>query len=187
MAGFRSADAKARSDGLIGIALGSPPTEFQSAFNVLANGAQSVDGAARQIRPLSKDDLEQQVSRLVQQGLSSGAIAQRLAATSGSGGLKQLNKRLLMRRGQSTSTSKKLPKCYHVEECRNGTRAAELCRLLWIVQRHVEAINERARRIPGIMVNSSGAPPIIGGGALDLEFNTIRTPNVDYLAGRVCT
>lgn len=186
MAGFRSADTQARSDGLTDLALGSPPSNYQSAFNVLANGAGAVDGAAAQLRISSDDDIEDEVTRLARQGLRSEAITQRLAANSGAGRFKQVNGRLTEAAKTVDERFTELSKCYHIGECRNGERAPELCRHLRAIQRNVKAINGHAKQGRGVMLNSSGGPPIIGGGALDIEFDLIQTPNVDFLASTVC-
>ena len=61
-----------------------------------------------------------------------------------------------------------------------------MCNTVQDIGSKIDAINTAARHIPGLNFNGSGAAPMLGGGALDIEFEMISAGNVAYLSKDVC-
>jgi hypothetical protein len=176
-----------RSDELIRQILGSPPTAAMSAANMLANGETMIKEAATEIKPpLSNAQLSDLVDRWAMQHVPADEINRRLAEYSGAGRLKQANNALARAAGTLNAQYKDLADCFWTIQCRPGDEFERMCTAVKTIRSRIAAINQAAQNIPGLNSNASGGPPLLGGGSMDIDFNMIVAPNVDYLATEIC-
>ena len=176
-----------RSDELVRQILGSPPSAAMSATNMLANGETMIGEAAAEIKPpLSNSQLSDLVDRWAQQRVPADEINRRLAEYSGAGRLKQANNALTRAASTLDAQYKDLADCFRTIQCRAGDEFERMCTAVKTIRSRVAAINQAAQNIPGLNFNASGGPPLLGGGSMDIDFNMIVAPNIDYLATEVC-
>jgi hypothetical protein len=162
---YRIYEQKARADGYINEVLDAPSSEYQSAVDALANGAQMIAEARSEIRPpLSSAELQDVVDRLVQQHLNPDQINQRLQGISGTARLRRANAALAQAAARVDQKYEKLAACFRSVECRPGAEFDGTCAAVRSIRRSIDVINTAARRIPGVNLSASGAPPMFGGG-----------------------
>jgi hypothetical protein len=184
---WRVYEQSERSDGLIREILGSPPSAAMSAANVLANGETMIKEAAAGIKPpLSNAELSDLVDRWAQQHVTSDEINRRLAEYSGAGRLKQANNSLARAASTLDARYKDLAECFRTIQCRPGEEFERMCTAVKTIRSRITAIDKAAQNIPGVNFNASGGPPLLGGGSMDIDFNMITAPNIEYLTAEIC-
>jgi hypothetical protein len=176
-----------RADNLMHEILAQPTSDYMSAVNTLSNGSQMVREAAAEIRPPpSKAELDDVVDQLLQQHRNPEQINQHLEALAGTGRLKDANAVLGRAAKRIDDAYGKLAACFRESQCRPGFDADMLCKALHSIKRSIDAANEAGRNIPGVHYNASGTAPMLSGGFMDVDFSSIRTPNVEYLLSASC-
>jgi hypothetical protein len=81
---------------------------------------------------------------------------------------------------------KDLAECFRTIQCRQGEEFERMCTAVKTIRSRIAAINNAAQNIPGVNFNASGGPPLLGGGSMDVDFNIIGAPNIEYLAKEIC-
>lgn len=184
---FRVYEQSERADRMTREILGSPASAFMSAQNVLANGEAMINEAAAEIKPpLTNAQLSDLVDRWAVQRVPAAEINRRLAEYSGAGRLKQANDALARAAGTVDGRYKDLADCFRTIQCRPGDEFERMCRGVKTIRSGIAVINSAARNIKGVNLNASGGPPLIGGGSMDIDFNVIATPSIEYLATEIC-
>lgn len=189
MSGYYAYDKRGRADGIIGEILDRPESQFMSSVNVLANGTEMVSDASVDSGPdPSNSDLSEMVDRMRRRGMNDAAsIAKQLGRESSGGRIQQVSRSVNAAASNIDEAFSRLARCYRERLCANGSRKQEMCSLVARLALNMNSINEAARRIPGVMLNSSGGAPIFGKGTMDRYFDAVSMPNVEYLNAAVCS
>jgi hypothetical protein len=180
-------DKQHRADGLTEKILSQPSSQLMSSANVLSNGPKIVDEVAAEIGPPpTQRELSDIVDRLVQSGMRDGAqINQRLHEMFG-GKLQDVSRTLNLAAGNVDKEFEPLADCYRRAECGKGSRFTEMCGRVRQFSKMIGDINAAASKIPGVMMNTSDAPPLFGSGSIDRYFDVLSAKNLDYLSSQVC-
>ncbi|MEH2530793.1 hypothetical protein V1277_002831 [Bradyrhizobium sp. AZCC 1588] len=176
-----------RADNLTLELLLPPSSPYMSAVNTLANGPVMVSEAAAEIKPkMTQAELDEAVARMAREGMRAEQIAQRLRQLAGTDRLRRANEVLSGAAVRLDDAYSKLEACFRQVRCRPGFQVATLCKALASIRDFIVATNESARNIAGVNFNMSGTTPILGGGAMDVDFSAVGAANVNYLLSVAC-
>lgn len=165
-----------------------PTSEFMSATNVLANGESDINELVKSGKlknTPTDEEIDRTIDDLQRQGASQEDI-QEILNEFGPGQLTKMNKRMLRAAKVLDEAYSKLANCYREQKCGQGSEFKRMCNTTKAQHASIRRINQAASRIEGINFNASGAPPLLGGGALDLNFEAVKSENVAYLSQTVC-
>ncbi|MBY3176996.1 hypothetical protein HFO27_20555 [Rhizobium leguminosarum] len=186
---YETFERRQRSDNLIGQIFDAPSSQLQSSTNVLSNGPEMIAQAASAIRPPpSQGELAEIVDRLVQSGLRDAeTINRRLSEMSGGGQLQEVSRALNGAASNINEALQPLADCYRRLTCGDGKRFADMCKSIKMYYDITSSINGRASKIPGVLLNTTGEPPLFGNGSMDVYFDMVNAENVNFLHKEVCT
>jgi hypothetical protein len=183
---FFTASRNDRSDELINAVLLKPTSPYMSAINTLGNGSEMI-AQVQLSPPMSNAQLSDVIDRLRLGGMNSlNQIDDYLRRNSGGGRLQSVNNTLKRATATLNDSFADLADCYRNKACGKGLQFDKMCKQVKSIQSTVSALNNQASRLPGVMLNASGADPLFGHGSMDAYFELLASPNINYLAGGIC-
>lgn len=102
------------------------------------------------------------------------------------GGLQEVSAVLNRAAGHLNEAFAPLADCYRKIECDKGGQIEKMCSSANAIYEQIIQINNIAGKIPGVVLNTTGSPPMFGGGSIDRYFDAVRADNVDYLSQKIC-